>query len=486
MKNFKRITGIALVLIMVLGMAMTVFAAADTGSRNDCTITINNAQKGETYNAYKMMDLYVNEGLTAFSYKVNTAWTDFFTTGAGKDYVTIDSQGYVKWKTGMDAEDKMVDFGKAAAKFAADNSIAATKTDTPENDGTVTFSNLESGYYLVTSTNGTLAIVDTTPANPDFVMNEKNADPTITKKVQEDDDTDAWGSTNTAQIGDTVNFKVTINAKKGAKDYVLHETMDNGLTVALNTIAINDGTKDLVKDTDYTVVNSGLTDGDTFEIVFDQDYLDTIDGDTTITVTYSAELNQNAADLAGENNTAKLTWGDNSSVEETTTTYTYKFAVHKYANDATDVNLAGAVFELRKGGTVVPLIKVTDTEYRVADSAEQLAADVDSGYTTTFTTVDSGDIVIKGVDTDADYTLVEISAPAGFNTLEFPVELKNEDGTTKITTDNTLVVDVQNLSGTELPSTGGIGTTIFYIVGSCLVLGAAVLLITKKRMSKNN
>ena len=94
-----------------------------------------------------------------------------------------------------------------------------------------------------------------------------------------------------------------------------------------------------------------------------------------------------------------------------------------------------------------------------------------------FTTVASGKIVIKGVDLDS-YTLVETAAPAGYNKLKDPVEVA-------VLATNALTVEVPNASGTELPSTGGMGTTIFYVLGSVLVLGAVVLLVTKKRMSTN-
>ena len=143
------------------------------------------------------------------------------------------------------------------------------------------------------------------------------------------------------------------------------------------------------------------------------------------------------------------------------------------ANDSTYKNpLAGATFQLKDAkGNVVKLIKVSDTEYRVANGAETGAVD-------SFVTVADGKIVIKGVDLDA-YTLVETAAPTGYNLLKDPVSVAVEDA-------NSLVVDVPNASGTELPSTGGIGTTVFYIVGSVLVVGAVVLLVTRKRMGAKN
>lgn len=460
MKNAKKFASLLLALVMVFAMATVAFAVDDN------TITVNGAQNGETYNLYKLLDLSVNEDQTAYTYTVNSDWTGFFDGGAGAAYVNIDTQGYVTWKDGMDTAEKMEEFGKAAAKFAADNSVAEVSSKTPAEDGNATFESLASGYYLVTSTNGTLAMVLTTPHDPNAVINEKNRDTTLTKQVEEDS-TGAMGAANDAQIGQVVNFQVTIEAKKGAKNYVMHDKMDDGLSFNADSVVI----AGLTKDTDYTVVTEGIADGCTFEIRFAPSYLDTLTTDTTLTVTYSAVLDEDADLTAGEKNDAKITWGDNSSTEwsETVTT-THQFSVLKYdAKDDTKAPLADATFQLKDAdGNIVKLIKISNTEYRVANGSETGAQD-------TFVTVADGPIVIKGVDSDS-YSLVETQAPAGYN--ELP-----EAKTFTVSADNTLVVDVPNQSGTELPTTGGIGTTIFYVLGAILVLGAVVLLITKKRMS---
>ena len=458
MKHTRRLASLLLALVMAFALATTAFAAGTN------SITVNGAQEGETYKLYKMLDLNVNETNTAYSYTVNSEWNDFFTTGAGKDYVDIDEQGYVTWKADKKDAASMEAFGKAAA--AAVNGKTVVATDTPTADAPFTFSNLYAGYYLITSTNGTLAIVDTTPTNPAATVNEKNADPTVDKKVQEDNGS-SWGTESSAQIGDTVNFQVTITLKKGGKNVVLHDAMGDGLTFSgADSVAI----AGLTKGTDYTVVTTGLSDGCDFEIQFTQTYLDSLTAETTLTVTYSAVLNENAT-TAGVNNTAQLKWGDHSeTTASTTTTKTYQFEVLKHAaTDSTRTPLAGATFQLKDASDkVVKLIKVSDTEYRVANGAETGAVD-------SFTTVASGKIVIKGVDLDT-YKLVETAAPAGYNKLKDPVNATVLDT-------NALTVEVPNATGTELPSTGGMGTTIFYVLGSILAVGAIVLLVTKKRMS---
>ena len=470
MKKGKKIVGLILSMVMLLAMAMPVAADEQAGS-----ITVKNAQAGETYKLYKMLDLSVNDEHNAFSYTVNKDWTAFFTgNGDGAAYVTIDAMGYVSWAEGMDTADKVEEFGKLAAAHA-ETLTPVVDPKVAETDGSsIVFANLESGYYLITSTNGTLAIVDTTPTAPNPSIEEKNKDATLDKTVKEDS-TGNYVAENSAQIGDTVDFQVVIHAQKGAKDYVMHDTMEDGLTFDGDSVVIKDeDDNELTAGTDYTVeVNTQedvLGDSCTFHIIFKQDYLDKITVDTTLTVTYSAILNEKADLENGEANTAVLKWGDASSVEGKTTTKTYQFEVLKYAaTDTTKNPLAGATFQLKDAdGNVMKLIKVSDTEYRVANGTETGAVD-------SFTTVAAGNIVIKGVDLDT-YTLVETEAPDGYNKLAEGRELT-------VTAGETLTVEIANNTGAELPSTGGIGTRIFYIAGGILLVGAGILLVVRRRMN---
>ena len=221
-----------------------------------------------------MLDLVVNDAHTAYSYTVNSAWKNFFKAaegetpaGKGLTYVNIDAQGYVTWKENAD----VAAFAKDAEEFAKD--LTALKTHTASADGDFAFSELEAGYYLVTSTLGTKATVGTTPGNPNPEIQEKNAAPVNVKTVEEDskvgkEGVDAWGSTNDADIGQTVNFKSTITAQAGAENYVFHDTMSAGLTyTGVTGITLNETAVDA---SNYTVVTEGLTDGCTFEVRFTQ------------------------------------------------------------------------------------------------------------------------------------------------------------------------------------------------------------------------
>lgn len=474
----KKFVSVLLALAMTLALSVSALAAGTN------TITVTGAQKDETYNIYKMLDLSVNEDKTAYTYTVNVAWKDFFTgTGAGAAYVDINDQGYVTWKTGMDAADKMEAFGKAAAAYAVDNKLQPAGTIKAPADDSIKFENLESGYYLITSTNGTLAMVDTTPTNPDATVEEKNPDTTIDKQVQEDS-TGNYGDKNDADIGQTVNFQVTINVKKGAKNYVMHDQMTTGLTFDKDSVKI----EGLTKGTDYTVVTDNLKDGCTFHVVFTQAYLDKVTGDTQLIVEYSAVLNEKAVAGTAETNKAKLTWGDKSeTVWEETKTYTWKIDVFKYTMvEDSEKALAGAVFTLSKssdGTNPIALVNEGGNVYRVATKDDKTTI-------TQITTDATGKFTIKGLDSDT-YYLTETVAPAGYNVLKTPVKVeikKGADGTTATVeytygdVTSTGTVKVLNQTGTELPSTGGMGTTIFYVLGGVLMAGAFVLLVVRKRM----
>lgn len=479
MKNLKKMLASLIGLLMALTMgAMPAIAEGETGS-----ITINDAVVGQTYTIYQVLDLEsYNASANAYSYKATTAWNTFINSGKIKGtYVEVDAQGYVTWKSGADA----AAFAKAAQKYAKDNSItnqgSVTATTT-----TVSFTGLDLGYYLVDTTLGTLCSLDTT--NPNFVMEEKNEVPTNVKTVEEDS-TEIYGEKNDADIGQTVNFKSTITAQAGAENYVFHDTMSAGLTyTGVTGVTLNGTTVDA---SNYTVVNTGLTDGCTFEVRFTQKFCDTLKANDQIVISYTATLNEHAV-VAGEGNpnTSKVSYGDSSNTKYTpdsqTKTYTWDVDVFKYTmNGETETALAGAIFTLSKyadGSNPIALVSEGNNVYRVAKTGE-------TETITEITTDTTGKFTIEGLDADT-YYLTETKAPAGYNKLAGPVTIViGENGVVNATTEAPQGVDevkVLNQTGTELPSTGGIGTTVFYVAGGALVLIAAVLLITRKRMNNNN
>ena len=495
MKHAKKFASLLLALVMVFALATTAFAEGETGS-----ITINDAVVGQTYTIYQILDLEsYNTTSNAYSYKATTAWNTFINSDAIKGtYVEVDAQGYVTWKTGADA----AAFAKAAQKYAKDNSIANQGSVTAATT-TVSFTGLDLGYYLVDTTLGTLCALDTT--NPNVVMEEKNEVPTNVKTVEEDS-TGNYGEKNDADIGQTVNFKSTITAQAGAENYVFHDVMSAGLTyTGVSSITLNGTTVDA---SNYTVT-APAADGDTFDVTFTQAFCDTLKANDQIVISYTATLNENAVIAgAGNPNESKLSYGDKGDGSHTpsgttppskTVTYTWDVDVFKYTNKTTgegesattkEVALAGATFTLSKnanGTNPIALVRLKDSEDNDTNTY-RVAKDGETGTVTEITTDATGKFTIQGLDADT-YYLTETVAPAGYNKLSAPVTITiGANGVVNGTTEAPQGVDevkILNQSGTELPSTGGMGTTIFYVLGSVLVLGAVVLLVTKKRMSTN-
>ena len=480
MKRMRSVFALLLALVMMLALGTTAFAEGESATTG--SITIDNAVAGKTYTIYKIFDLDShNTDYSALTYKVDADWAGFFADGAaGLTYVNIDDMGYVTWKNGASA----ADFAAAAIAYAKDNSITADGS-TVASSSTVKFENLELGYYLVQSELGALCSLDTTM--PDVTIKEKNAEPTIDKQVEEDS-TGAYGKTNDADIGQTVNFKTTVTVIDGnPKGYVVHDTMSAGLTfngsvaVTVNGTAITEG---------FTLVTTGLTDGDTFEVQFTDG---TLKANDVVVITYSATVNANAVIAGnGNTNTTKLSYTDTTGTSHDTEnsetrTYTWQFDVFKYTkNGETETALEGAKFVLYKGtGDAKSYAVIADGKLTGWTSTQAEA--------TVLTTPADGKFAVSGLDADT-YYLEETEAPAGYNKLKDPVEFKitaSVDGTTNVGTatvtygDNyTGTVKVENKTGAELPSTGGIGTTIFYVLGTIFVVGAGIVLVVKKRMGK--
>ena len=482
MKLSRKILSLVLALVMVLSLATTAFAegggetTTETGS-----ITITNALSGETYHAYQILYLESYDAKKGtYAYKANSDWEKWLKEKPQQAYVSINAQGYVTWVEGAN----VADFAKAAKGQLSDKIADGQATLTA--DGSATISNLKLGYYLVDSTVGSLCELNTT--KPGVVIKDKNEKPTIEKKVQEDSDSDgSWRDVNDADIGQVVKFKSTVSAKPGARKYVVHDKMDAALKFdSVTSITAGDAT--LAVGTDYTVVTTDLTDGCTFHIEFTETYLNSIDADTNIVINYTAKLTSSAVAGTGYVNDTWLGYGDKQHTEhDTTTTYTWKLPIYKYhMNGENKTALAGAEFILYKGS------EETNREYAQVTNGKL------TGWTKTKTDATKlisgadGMIAVEGLDADT-YYLEETKAPRGYNKLAGPVKVEishavSDDGasmthTLKQDATDVAEVGIENQSGTELPETGGIGTTIFYVLGSILVIGAAVLLITKKRMS---
>ena len=486
MKHAKKLLAALLALAMMLAMAVPAFAATTgTSGTTKGTITINNAVNGQEYKIYRIFDLEsYDDAAGAYSYKLNTDWNGFenYTNDgvSASDFFTI-VNGYIKWKESADA----AAFAKLAKAFIAKKSITRTAETTADASG-AQFTNMDLGYYLVDTTLGTLLSLDT--SKPNATIDEKNVAPTIDKDVSAGIN---YGPSSDAQIGDTVYYKVTIHAKKGAEGYILNDTMSVGLTFNADSLkVVNKATNaELTKNTDYTVKTGAEAVDCTFVVEFAQSYLNGLTGDADLEVTYTATLNEKAVVGTASTNKAKLEYGEkHNTVEKETTTYTYKFDLVKI--DGSDKKLIdGAKFELYEDQDCTQQVKFTksadEKTYKVSTAA---------GATGTIEVKD-GKVTIEGLD-KKNYYLKETQAPSGYNTLTGYVVVNVSEDTVRADVVTTTSGEdmiyttggkaIENNKGTILPSTGGIGTTIFYLVGGGLMVAAAVLLITKKRMENKD
>lgn len=494
MKLIKKIAAIMFAFMMVVSMSCNV--KADEGTTPTTgktgTITINNAIPEQTYTIYKILDLEsyspkVENGKETgnFAYKPSSEWESFINGKNVKDkYFTFEGE-YVSWKENADP----AEFAKLALDYAKTNSKAnqgsVTASSTP-----VQFTGLGLGYYLVDSSVGTLCSLDTT--KPAATIQEKNGVPSVDKIITSGGVVSADGKSNSASIGDTVNFKTTITAQPGAQNYVLHDKMTDGLTFN-NTVEVKKG-KSTVESSKYTLNTTGLTDGCAFEIEFTQDFCDTLNANDTITVTYSAVLNEKAEIGNVDNNTNEtwLKYGDSKNTQhKTTTTKTFEMNVFKFYKDKKnsdkETGLAGATFKLTKGSEDANNITFVKTSNKTAtNDVYRVAKRGETGTVATITSPKSGKFTIQGLGAGT-YYLTETKQPDGYNKLSGPVTVViDKDGQVKVKNgdayDEVTQVKVENKSGTVLPSTGGAGTTMIYLIGAVLVLGSGVVLATKRRV----
>lgn len=500
MKLIKKIAAIMFAFMMVVSMSCNVKAVEGTSPATKGTITITNAKVGETYKLYKILSL------ESYSYKENEkdkgnyAYTltgdgwDNFIRGSGvlDKYFEFDSTNtYLTWK-GTTDEARVKEFAQLALKYSRTetNSVQPIQTAKKATSDTVTYSGLDLGYYLVDSSMGTLCALTTT--NPTVEIKEKNTAPTVEKKVGNSAD-NVNSENNNASIGDTVYFQTTITAQPGAQNYVLHDKMTEGLTFDKNSVNITLHKKatnvdeTLGTNTDYNVETTNLENTDpkcTFHINFIQTLCDRLAANDTITVTYSATLNENAV-IAGEGNKNEtwLKYGDSQSTQPSTTnTKTFEMNVFKYTENRTDKTkkdgLEDAVFTLKKVGETNTINFVKEKSDEIYDDIYRVANTGDANITTN----KSGKFTIKGLGAGT-YYLTETKQPAGYNKLKNPVTVViDNDGNVKVDDANADPVEVENKTGTVLPSTGGAGTTMIYLVGAVLVLGSGVVLATKRRV----
>ena len=489
----KRIIALIMALALVMGLAITASAQTITVTEGgSATITITNASKGETYSVYKVFGATV----TGAEEGGSIAYTGDVPSELAGCFVK-DAAGNISKKA--DVTDETI---LGALKTWANS---ATEVKSAVSDGSeMKFTGLEYGYYVVLSSQGKEgneahgAAITVTSTNPTATIVDKNStSPANLEKTIDDND---------VNFGDTVTYTVTFKtsnydgagtAAKKITQYTIEDTLPEFLTdVTVTSIKVDD-----------TAIETKQFENKKIDIAWvDASGASLYNNGATVTITYTAKITEKAA-IAGEGNENQvtLTWtkendtnlgGGNGDFVKKAKTSTYALALKKV--NQSGANLAGATFQF-------PFyVKAVDGAYIYAGTT---AGD---GLTNTITTPASGEIVVKGV-ASGTYNVTETAAPNGYNKLTGAVAIEvattnaTSTSVTKYLDANGNVVDAQaengaivtytnddlaatvqivvNKTGSALPSTGGIGTTLFYVIGGLLMTGAAVLLITKKRMS---
>ena len=517
----KKILSLILALMMLLTLGTTAFAANDDGS-----ITITNATIGQSYAVYKVFDLTYSGENVAYTYAKSgdtDAFYDALVSESSPFALTAAGNAYnVSLKEGKTAAD-ITTFLNGQMENLTAKKVGATVEATSDS---VKFDNLPYGYYYITSTLGGTVTIDSTLKDVQVV--DKNQGPTWDngedgkpgpgKVILDQNHVNADGdpskvTENTVNYGDKVDFSIAINATSHVGDqevtyYYITDTLGDGFNAAENIKVYVAGVEKTVV-TDYTLTQNG----NTFQVTVP--HKAEYGANYKIEVTYSATVN-NSAVLAnpGNKNTANFTYDSKTPGTPTpdpkptptypdenkkeTTTYVYALGIVKV--DPKGNILKGAEFSVKDANSKDIWAKGDNGVYEYCPEGTE-------GAVKQFKTDDNGVLTIKGVAA-GKYSVTEMVAPAGYNLLQGATEVEavlKTAYTTKVTTyidengnvtstetektkeydagANVTGLVVVNQSGTELPSTGGIGTTIFYVLGGLLMVGAAVLLITKKRMS---
>ncbi|WP_165043931.1 SpaH/EbpB family LPXTG-anchored major pilin [Adlercreutzia sp. ZJ138] len=501
---FKKLTSIAVAVLMA---ALLVPAAAF--AEGEGRITIDNPETNREYTAYKIFDVVYNGDKDAYSYTINkTAPNSWFNDvigymGNNGSAATANAKGAFTGKgitltpsannsdiyvVTLSEEFSAPSFAMAMKEKVTANKQGASLTSAAGYEG-VTVGDLDLGYYLVTTDSGALCNLTTT--NPTANIHDKNDVPF--NKVADKKN---------VEIGETVKFTITgaVPDTTGAENiteytYKISDKMTRGLTFK-NDIKIMVGDEDITSKTDKCTIMTGNDAGE-------KDFVISIDVtkfsfDTPIVVTYSATVNENAAGGISNNN-ATLEYSNNPDVSSDTQTktdneqvYSAKINIVKYAKkagEAADAVNPDMNTKLEHAKFVLKNEAGKYYKYTAAEGTNPAKVEWVDGNGTTVETDANGAASFLGLK-DGKYYLVETEAPAGYNLLTEPVEVNikgtDTDNTTPVEANLTKSQPVANNTGSILPSTGGIGTTIFYVGGGLLIVGALAALIIKRRSAKHS
>ena len=484
MKLFKKLASFILAFAMVMAIAMpSVVMAADDGS-----ITITGANAGHIFEAYQI-----------FTGKVSGNTLSDIEWGSGVSEQGKTALGSAKEKAKELTDSNSKDFAYAVSEYLTNPAGSANAKDSSDN---YVITGLEPGYYLVKDKGPTTGQDSYSKFILQVVGNKtvavKKQVPESYKKVMDKNDTTgtttAWQDSADWDIGDKVPFQLTGTVASDYKEYkapyqlVFHDTLSEGLTFDKNSVKVytNDSTDPISAD-QYTVTYPA-TDGHTFDVTIKN--VKALDGIVTkIRVEYEATLNEHAViGSAGNPNKMYMDFSNNpnstqggekgTTPEDKVIVFTYKTIINKV--DSEKHLLAGAAFKLEKvnkngSNTLVKEFtadeNTTSFEFKGLDDGQYILTETKTpeGYNTmdpiTFEITATHDVESN------DPTLTELSGNKVIGEIEFTVS--KDDGS--------LTADVVNNKGSELPETGGMGTTVLYAAGTLMILAAAAFLVMKKK-----
>ena len=502
----RKLISMLLVLTLVLGMAVSVSAAGQSSN-----IVIGNASTSGLYKAYKVLDAAVDTttdaSRDAITYSLNAIFAGFFlpngtpdgtwlTTTAAED-ATIVTYGDATYYLNV-TEDNVATLAEELAAYVDTNKISFTKTaganEAYDEQGNslgnrATFSGMDFGYYLIESPVGTVYMLASN--NEWTLIEEKNTAPTLTKQVTQLVDgmgyLNAYSDTISASHNSTgafFKYKVQVTVGTGATNYQIYDRFDsknltyNGYELYYKAPSAEKEEK-LTENVDYTY---SYTYGDIESLLYIKITNEALLVDGAIITLYTEMYAPEYLPTTGAVNKAFLVYGDNQSTPtETATVYSSQIEILKYADGNTTDVLADAVFVLSD---------ITKTSYGVFSTVSNPAGGsprktfswtTSKASATPFTTGEDGKVTISGIP-NGTYYLEEITAPDGYNLLAEPVMVEVKSETDDPNAGVVVVKEIENKSGAVLPSTGGMGTTLFYVLGSLMAVTALVVLVTNKRM----
>lgn len=527
----KRIAGFIFASVMAMSLAVPTMAA---------DITIDGT--GTDYQAYRILDLTTslkdeNDGHGTgdhtsecynYAYTVNDKYINVLKNALPDDSSTANNDGHASWDVNQDgeaSEREIIDYisglgdNSEGIREYADEVYSGIKNGSLVADATSTgkvFSGVAQGYYLILEStlsddpDSRSLVMLNTAGQDDITVHSKEGVPTISKKVQEVNDSDTAGTGTfqdgaDADIGDDVKFKIdgtfpsNIDAY-ASYEYVIHDTINAAFSIKEGSIVVKLDDVELVKDTDYTVDTSGdhcsmeITIADAVALAADKLDGGALTDDTKLTVEYDATLGD-SADIGnpGNDNKVQLEFSNDPydlsstsfTTEDKVNVFTYKFTVNKVDSEGTPLD--GAGFKLQKWN---------GTEYNDYDTESGVKGE------------DKTTFEFNGLD-GGRYKLVETDVPSGYNKaddLEFVVtgtyntesdnsqltdvkvtdtEGKAIEGFSVSFADGTLTISIENTSGVQLPSTGGDGLYVTYIIGAVVIACGIAAFIPKKKENKN-